>query len=416
MSSTCILNPNALPFNPHPPTTSTVSSSLDSTLNVFAQPFQPNSSSSNHSTQSSSHVSVAVINARSINNKLGELSILCNAKKPDIICITETWLTTNHTLHLPNYAVFRRDRPQTPSNPDPFRGYGGVAILVLTTAFSKVREIHSFRQQNFEAIAIEATPIGSSQPLSFACLYRPPNQPAADLQYFVDTLRTALIKLPAPSSTIVTGDFNAHCQSWCASDSTSAAGSALCNLFRSIALSQLVTFPTHLTSNGPRGCLDLVATNIPERFTSIESLSPLGASDHLIVLGRLSIAKDIAQSRESTSDTALPRFSHHLLTQSQWEGVNAEIAATHWSDRLCGLDIDTAVSNFSSVLESSLSVCSSHRDHQSTTRNRSRPSRQDPPWMTPVLRAGIKRKHDLYSIYKNTLPRPMQRSTNVSGI
>ena len=109
-----------------------------------------------------------------------------------------------------NYAVFRRDRPQTPSNPDPFRGYGGVAILVLTTAFSKVREIHSFRQQNFEAIAVEATPIGSSQPLSFACLYRPPNQHAADLQYFVDTLRTALIKLPAPSSAIVTGDFNAH--------------------------------------------------------------------------------------------------------------------------------------------------------------------------------------------------------------
>ena len=107
----------------------------------------------------------------------------------------------------------------------------------------------------------------------------------------------------------------------------------MCNLFRSIALSQLVTFPTHLTSNGPRGCLDLVATNIPERLTSIESLSPLGASDHLIVLGRLSIAIDIAQSRESTSDTAPPRFSHHLLTQSQWEGVNAEIAATHWQGR-----------------------------------------------------------------------------------
>ena len=319
------------------------------------------------------------------------------------------------TIHL-HYAVFRRDQPQTPSNLDPFRGYGGVAILVLTIAFSKVREIHSFRQQNFEAIAVEATPIGSSQPLSFACLYRPPNQHAADLQYFVDTLRTALIKLPAPSSTIVTGDFIAHCQSWCASDSTSAARSALCNRFCSIALSQLVTFPTHLTSNGPCGCLDLVATNIPEKFSSIEFLSPLGASDHLIVLGRLSIAKDIAQSPESTSDTAPPRFSHHLLTQSQWEGVNAEIAATHWSDLLCGLDIDTALSNFSSVLESSLSVCSSHRDHQLTTRNRSRPSCQDPLWMTPVLRAGIKRKHDLYSIYKYTLPRPMQHSTNVSGI
>ena len=74
--------------------------------------------------------------------------------------------------------------------------------------------------------------------------------------------------------------------------------------------------------------------------------------------------------------------------------------APDWSDLLCGLDIDTAVSNFSSVLESSLSVCSSHRDHQSTTRNRSSPLRQDPPLMTPVLRAGIKRKHDLYSIYK----------------
>ena len=158
MSSTCILNPNALPFNPHPPTTSTVSSSLDSTLNVFAQPFYPISSSSNHSTQSSSHVSVAVINARSINNKLGELSILCNAKKPDIICITETWLTTNHTLHLPNYAVFRRDRPQTPSNPDPFRGYGVLPSWCSLPPSAKWERFTHFANRTLKQLLLKLLP------------------------------------------------------------------------------------------------------------------------------------------------------------------------------------------------------------------------------------------------------------------
>ena len=71
-----------------------------------------------------------LLNARSILNKLAELHLLIKTKNPDIISISETWLSNcvdDQTLGLNGYAVFRADRAD---GNDP---HGGVLIAVKTS-------------------------------------------------------------------------------------------------------------------------------------------------------------------------------------------------------------------------------------------------------------------------------------------
>ena len=69
-------------------------------------------------------VSILYYNARSLLPKLDELNVVCEATKPDIVCIVETWLddrVSDSELSLDNYQLFRFDRN---------RHGGGVAIYV----------------------------------------------------------------------------------------------------------------------------------------------------------------------------------------------------------------------------------------------------------------------------------------------
>ena len=63
-------------------------------------------------------------NARSLKNKIDELSIHCARHDPDIIVITETWADSSvpdSFFSMPNYVIFRCDRD--------LNG-GGVAIFI----------------------------------------------------------------------------------------------------------------------------------------------------------------------------------------------------------------------------------------------------------------------------------------------
>ena len=116
------------------------------------------------------------------------------SETPDIICITETWLSdeiSNDELNLPNYNNFRLDRN---------RHGGGVLIYVNSSFFTKVILVgHS----DFELIIISV----SCTNLSFCIgvFYRPPSS-AIDV---FDRLCTALGSLDSvyfPSFVLV-GDF-----------------------------------------------------------------------------------------------------------------------------------------------------------------------------------------------------------------
>ena len=52
-------------------------------------------------------------NTRSLCTKLDELIILTEDRNPDVICITETWLSqeiSSEEISIPGYLLYRRDR------------------------------------------------------------------------------------------------------------------------------------------------------------------------------------------------------------------------------------------------------------------------------------------------------------------
>ena len=68
--------------------------------------------------------SILYFNCRSLLPKIDELSALCSAENPDIVCLVETWLgcdITDNEVLVPNYSIVRLDRN---------RHGGGVAMYI----------------------------------------------------------------------------------------------------------------------------------------------------------------------------------------------------------------------------------------------------------------------------------------------
>ena len=67
------------------------------------------------------------INARSIVKKVDDLKLLIQTERPDIICLTETWLSKefpDEFLDLNDFVIFRKDRDNGND------AHGGVLIAV----------------------------------------------------------------------------------------------------------------------------------------------------------------------------------------------------------------------------------------------------------------------------------------------
>ena len=105
-----------------------------STLNPHAPPFVSRST-----TCLTSHP-IACIDARSLRNKCAELVDFCATHSLSILCCSETWLSPNIPLAVPDYSVFRRDRPAEDNlvvGTDA-RAYGRITILAKSGMFTSL--------------------------------------------------------------------------------------------------------------------------------------------------------------------------------------------------------------------------------------------------------------------------------------
>ena len=72
----------------------------------------PSISPDSSSSSSSHNLNVFYFNARSLLPKLDDLKLLCSAHSPDIICIVESWVSSdisNLEISLPNFLCFHLD-------------------------------------------------------------------------------------------------------------------------------------------------------------------------------------------------------------------------------------------------------------------------------------------------------------------
>lgn len=181
------------------------------------------------------------INARSILNKLDTFEDLLLDRDPDIVSVTETWLSSpihSQEIAPPNYSVIKKDRSS--------RG-GGVALLIKKSIpFAHLPTVE-------EAEAVFCKILCNGNPIITGCVYRSPSSG----HECIEVLQEFMQQHARNSRVILMGDFNLPDFNWATMHYTSFASNALVDLMLNFNLQQVVPQPTR-TQGSTANILDLI--------------------------------------------------------------------------------------------------------------------------------------------------------------
>ena len=183
------------------------------------------------------------INARSIyasrcHNKLDELPVVASVHDFDILCVTESWLSSNvdnSCIPLSGYSEpFRLDRNY----------HGGVGVM----AYVK-RDLFCTRRRDLEQLGVEIMwldfKLTHRNRLLIAVCYQPPNSAAAD-RFLFRMCYSNVIKdflSDALNTILFVGDFNDH-----SIDKPFQQQTELFRLFNRFNFHQVIQSPTRCTN------------------------------------------------------------------------------------------------------------------------------------------------------------------------
>ena len=142
------------------------------------------------------NLSILYYNARSILSKHIEFRLAVEGNKPDIVCIVETWLSSDildSEVCLPGYQLHRRDRN---------RHGGGILVYVQNSYVSCLL----CTPDNLELLTLSIS--SGTKKICLSLLYRPPNSHSdlfQDLFLYLQSLDTAQF-----SNYFLLGDFNVN--------------------------------------------------------------------------------------------------------------------------------------------------------------------------------------------------------------
>lgn len=283
-------------------------------------------------------LNICHVNVRSLSasTRLTSLEILTCNHNVDILCLSETWLSSkksNKEILIPGFQPpFRRDRLDSLG--------GGVAIYVKDCLAASLCHPNPSLQTSIECLGINIS-LSRRTKLAILVAYRPPRACAdafcSELDNIVDLINNSY----KPSTTCIVGDFNAKVQDWFSSQQTDAPGRQLLNFALSQDLTQVISEPTYAvdsTSASP-SLLDLMFTNKPEQVLSSSVLPPL--SDHCPTLMHLQLS-----GSPSPKPTAHLTFDYE---RTNFQALAAALQEVDWSPVMASTDINDAVSLWSSL-------------------------------------------------------------------
>lgn len=186
---------------------------------------------------------VGHLNARSVKNKIEEVTSLLHNFDIDILALTETWLNQSIedvNINIDNYNLTRLDRQSESRNS---RGGGLMIYAKSKYTLNSTKYSHlNLSNQNIEAQIVELTKI-NFKTIVLINIYRPPSGTQQDFLMEVTNLLEALGGLRYPDIYIV-GDFNIDHTPSKQNDCTKS----LISMLQSYGLSQHIKVPTRRTS------------------------------------------------------------------------------------------------------------------------------------------------------------------------
>ena len=197
------------------------------------------------------------LNARSVVNKRLQLRGLLESERLDVLAVTETFLgedILDSEIVDNTYKIFRRDL-----------------------------------DSNCELLWVEL--VLPAIKILVGVFYHPPSSP----REYLSQLDDSLTRIPASSSIILCGDFNAPRINWESVSCVTSAGvtSKLCDLVLDHSLQQLVSEPTR-----DENVLDLLLINCPGRVRGVKVVVNFPGADHDAVHFLLDVGRWLVRRSE----------------------------------------------------------------------------------------------------------------------
>ena len=279
------------------------------------------------------------LNIRSLNNKFDHLNLLLSDpyQKFDIFCLSETWLSENHSedaFYISGYSLLRRDRCTG--------SHGGGVALYISNALSFTRRTDIENNIGLECIVCEFKFICTS-PIIVCTLYRPPNSELATfLSLFEDLLTTVSTE---GKEILINGDFNIDLLS------NIGATKSLSDLASIFGLEQVIKHPTRTAAKYVNGHFSISSTLI-DHFYVNEPYNVLTAkvvdwsiSDHspICVVRKLRGSPLLKSSSNSQNPNEI---TYRSLKRFNEEDFLTDLDSYDWDPCFVPFDVNKSLQNW----------------------------------------------------------------------
>ena len=292
--------------------------------------------------------SILYFNARSLKNKIDELSSRCLLHNPDVVAITETWLDPDipdSFVHISGYNLVRCDRDANG---------GGVAFYIRSSIAFDIVPLVLPSHSKTNILACRLTSLS----VFIFCVYHPYWGSSKEHQFVLDFLQdvfdSPLCSAYSKHQFILCGDVNGifpHLSPFLA-----------CN-----NLCQLINFNTRGSNT-----LDVFACSYAHFYLQPSKLSPLGKSDHSGFFVSPSVG---SQSKANNRSHKVHVRDFNDKCQALFLSLLSQV---NWDTVLSNSSLNDSILNFTSFLSGLIAHCFPSR----VVRMRN----DDKPWMTPDLK------------------------------
>ena len=307
---------------------------------------------------------------------MSELQNRAKDENPDVIIVVESKLDDMKAgprdVELPGYQdPIRRDRT----------AHGGGIIIWFKVGIALRDLSDKFNSGDHEVLWFSVKQ-RNGRNIVFGAVYRPPSRDDVSLLEYINLTVPSLYAYG--DSVVLIGDFNLHNTAWLPGDSpTSPAGRRAQEIFADLGLEQCVHFTTR-SRNGTANTLDLLLTDHAPDRVRVECRSPLGKSDHCVLVASL----DADTLRENPTSRKVWQYS-----KADWKRLRAYLRTTDWNALFeAHIDPDALLKAFEDLLWKGIDQYVPSRVFKTRT--------SDPTWWTPTCAAAVKRKRRAYQKWK----------------
>ena len=292
-----------------------------------------------------------------------DLKALLYNEKPDLLAITETWLTDSvldAEILIPGYNIFRKDRQDK-------RG-GGVLFLIQNAL--EVEYLDNFSSKEVESIWCLLKLNHFS--IHLGLFYRPPNYNNEQNKILFDEIRRHLNF----KNLIILGDFNFPCIDWKALTSSYHSEE-----FLELCLDGFLTQMVHDSTRNDN-ILDLVLTSDELLVTDVYISTPFSGSDHNSIFFTIPGAHVKPDCKQ-----AIPDFN-----KGNYIKMREAVSNVDWIELLNDKDTDTSWSIFKNLLA----------DLQERHVPIKKTKKPKPKWFNNNIKILISRKRNAWRRYKKS--------------